>query len=75
MRAHLRDPRPDATQKDLARCLATASWARVPGIFKKAMRNGRAVESAPPYVPELQPIELVQNCLKTAYNTRYDNPA
>ena len=26
-----------------------------------------------PYVPDLHPTELVRNCLKTAYSTRYGN--
>ena len=69
----LRDYLPDATKKDMVRFLTTACGARVPEIFKKATEHGCVVERTPPYVPEPQPIELVRNCLKTAYNTRYDN--
>ena len=73
MAAQLKDYLQDATKKDLVRFLATASGARVPEIFKKALDCGRVVERTPPYVPEVQPIELVWNAMKTAYNTRYDN--
>ena len=43
--------------------------------FLKSRKNGRLVERTPPYIPEIRPIELARNCLKTAYNTRYDNSA
>ena len=61
---------PDATKKDMIRFLTTASGARVPGIFKKAMEYGRVVERTPSYVPEVHPIELAWTSMKTAYNTR-----
>ena len=69
----LKDFSPDATKKEIVRFLTTSSGPRVPGIFKKAREYGCVVERTPPYVPEVQPVELVWNSMKTAYNTRYDN--
>ena len=59
MDGKIRDPLIDSAGKDLVMSLATASGARVPGIFKKASGRGCAVERGPPYVPELQPIDHV----------------
>ena len=66
----LMDFLPGATKKEMVRFLTTASGARVPGIFKKAMEYGRVVERTPSYVPEVHPIELAWTSMKTAYNTR-----
>ena len=66
MAVQLKDYLQDATEKDLVRILATASGARVPEIFKKALDCGCVVERTPPYVPEVQPIELVWNTMKTS---------
>ena len=65
----------DATKKGIARLLTTTSGARVHGIFKKDREYGCVVERTPPYVPEVHPIELVWNSVKTAYNTRRDDEA
>ena len=73
MAGQLKDYLKDAIKKDLVRFRTTASGARVPGIFKEAFDCGCVVERAPPYVPEVQPIELVWSTMKTSYNTRYDN--
>ena len=73
MAGQLKDYLLDATKNDIVRCLTTASGAMVHGIFKKARDHGCVVERPPPYVLAVQPIELVWNSMKTAYNARYDN--
>ena len=73
MAGQLEDYLQDATKKGRVRFLTTASGARVPGIFKKALDCGCVVERAPPYAPEAQPIEPAWNAMKTSHNTRYDN--
>ena len=66
---------PGATKKEMVRFLATASGASVPEMFKMAREYGYVVERTPPNAPDVHPIELVWNSMKTAYNKRYDNEA
>ena len=63
---------PYANKMGIARFLATAPGARVPGVFRKDREYCCVVERTPPYAPKVQPINLAMKSMKTAYITRYD---